>query len=380
MSPPTVNIALKNASTSSNVYAYITGRAESNNALFLLQQNGHTPYFPSSPGQDQSPLLADCGIRLGGPNSTVTVVVPHIYGARIWLSIDGPLTFKLNRGPALVEPSVTNPSDPNYNLRWGFAEFTFNNKEIFANISYVDFVSLPISMTLLNGSGRTQHVSGMGTNGLDMVWSGLRIQESRDHAGWEKLIIKHPNGSQLRALSPNSGIVMNPSLFSNYYQSYVERVWNKYRNVDLRVNTQAQWGILTGRVHNDILIVGGQGFTKPTAHDIFSCSTGPFTENGSAERAAIIPRLAAAFNRSTLMIEADNIIPDTPPRFYFDSPTNHYSRIVHEANIDRKGYAFPYDDVTATGQPNVAGTAQDGDPRLLTLAVGGNGVWMRAHL
>ncbi|KAH0345009.1 glucanase b, partial [Aureobasidium melanogenum] len=286
----------------------------------------------------------------------------------------------LNRGPALVEPSVTNPSDPNYNLRWDFAEFSFNNNEIFANISHVDFVSLPISMTLLNGLGLIQHVSGMGINGLDMVCSGLRIQESRDHAGWEKLIIQHPSGSQLRALSPNSGIVTDPGLFSNYFEPYVDRVWGKFSNTDLRVNTQAQWGILTGRVQNGILIVGGQGFPRPTTRDIFSCSTGAFADNGSAERAAIIPRLAAAFNRSTLMIDADNLVPDTPSLFYLDSPTNHYSRIVHEASIDGKGYAFPYDDVTAPDQPNVAGTVQDSEPRLLTLAVGGDGAWMRARL
>jgi hypothetical protein len=320
----------------------------------------------------------DCGIRLGTPNNSITVSVPHIYSARIYLSIDGPLTFKLNRGPALVEPSVTNPSDPNYNLRWDFAEFSFNNQELFANISYVDFVSLPISMTLLNGAGVTKHVSSMATNGLDMVCSSLRNQDARDHAGWASLIINH-NGRPLRALSPNSGMVMNSTLFANYYQTYVDRVWNKYKTADLIVNTQAQLGILRGRVdHNDVLIIGGQGFTKPTARDIFSCSTGTFAENGSQERAAIIPRLAAAFNRSTLLLEVDNIIPDTPPPFYHDSPTNHYSRIVHEANLDRRGYAFPYDDVAASVQANVAGTVSDGDPRLLTLAVGGAGAWVQA--
>ena len=80
------------------------------------------------------------------------------------------------------------------------------------------------------------------------------------------------------------------------------------------------------------------------------------------------------------MFDADNLVPDTPPPFYLDSPTNHYSRIVHEASIDGKGYAFPYDDVTAPDQPNVAGTVQDSEPRLLTLAVGGDGAWMRARL
>ncbi|MGH3401555.1 MAG: beta-1,3-glucanase family protein [Streptosporangiaceae bacterium] len=30
--------------------------------------------------------------------------------------------------------------------------------------------------------------------------------------------------------------------------------------------------------------------------------------------------------------------------------TNHYARIGHAATLDGRGHAFPYDDVTATGE------------------------------
>ena len=46
----------------------------------------------------------------------------------------------------LVEPSVTNPSDPNIDLQWDFCEFTYNSAQIFANISFVDFVCMPIAL------------------------------------------------------------------------------------------------------------------------------------------------------------------------------------------------------------------------------------------
>jgi hypothetical protein len=180
----TLTVNLVNAWPDPNiqVYAFITGLAlDSSNALFLLSSDGHTPYFPTPPSSIGSSLQQDCAIRLGGPNSTVqliplpplpiptlpnlllqtTVTIPHLAGARLWFSIGAPITFALNPGPALVEPSVTNPSDPNIGLEWDFAEFTFNEAQLFANISYVDFVCLPISLTLKTSDGGSQHVSGM---------------------------------------------------------------------------------------------------------------------------------------------------------------------------------------------------------------------------
>lgn len=175
----TVNIALQNQTTSNTVYAYITGQAlENNNAVFLLQSDGKSYYYPSSPSSTGSPLAKNCAIPLGPPGNTVTVTVPHLAGSRIWFSVDSTLTFLLNPGPAIVEPSVTNPTDPNINHYWDFCEFTFNSSHLFVNISYVDFVCLPISLTLTNTSGRTQHVAGMGPDGLSTVCSALTAQSN----------------------------------------------------------------------------------------------------------------------------------------------------------------------------------------------------------
>jgi hypothetical protein len=46
----------------------------------------------------------------------------------------------------------------------------------------------------------------------------------------------------------------------------------------------------------------GSTFPKPTAADIFSSNSGPFATGSNAETNTIIPRLAAAFNRSTLLL------------------------------------------------------------------------------
>lgn len=371
----TLNIALQNQSTSSTVYAYVTGQAiDNNNALFLLQSDGKTYYYPTSPSSTGQALVQDCAIALGAPGNIVTVTIPHIAGGRIWFSIDNTLTFLLNPGPGLVEPAVTNPTDPNVNILWDFCEFTFNSAQLFVNISYVDFVSVPIALTLTNTSGATQAVTGMSSTGLDTVCSGLNAQQASDNAGWNTLIVPNPSGGNLRALSPNNGITLNSSLFNGYYQSYVEKVWAQYASKPLSVDTQAQWGSVPGTVDGNSLLDFGTDltFAQPSAADIFSCSTGPFAASSNIKKGALIARLCGAFNRSTLLVDATT--PNaSPSEYYQTSPTNHYARIVHAANTDGKGYAFPFDDVTPTDGVDQSGAVNDPSPQLLTVAVGGGG-------
>lgn len=121
--PTSLTIQLANASNTSNVYAYVTGTAlNSNNALFLLQADGKTPYFPTSPTSTGTALAQNVAIPLGAPGSITNITIPQLAGARLWFSMNGKLTFLLNPGPGLVEPSVSNPSDPNINLTWDFCE------------------------------------------------------------------------------------------------------------------------------------------------------------------------------------------------------------------------------------------------------------------
>lgn len=371
----TLNIALVNQTTSSTVYAYITGQAiNNNNALVLLESDGQTPYYPASPFANGTSLAVNCAIALGAPGTTTTVTIPQIAGGRIWFCVNDTLTFLLNPGPGLVEPSSSNPSDPNYNKIWDFCEFTFNSSQLFANISYVDFVALPIALTLTNTSGATQHVSGIPVDGLTTVCNELTAQDQTDNAGWNELIIPSPTGSPLRAVSPNTGIVMNPSLFSGYYSNYVYQVWSHYASTPLTIDTQAQWGSLTATVINNLLTFEGVGtFTQPSAGDIFSCSTGPFAAaaTNTAEMGAITARLAAAFNRSTLLLDSDQPDDEVVSTYYTTSPTNHYARILHATNLDGKGYAFPYDDVGPTNGADQSGSVSDGSPQLFTVTVGG---------
>ncbi|MGI5458533.1 beta-1,3-glucanase family protein [Streptomyces sp. CA-249302] len=362
----TVSVDLRNNTGSDTVYAYVTGLALDNgNAWYLLQADGRTPYYPTSPASNGTPLAADCAIPLDPSGAGAKrITIPRTAGGRIWVSLDQKLTFLLNPGPALVEPSVTNSSDPNIDIQWDFCEFTFDSSVLYANVSAVDFAAVPIALELTTDSGGTQTVPGLPAGGLDTICAGLSAQGQ----GWEQLIVTS-GGQNLRALSPTAGIVRDSALFSGYYSSYVDQVWAKYASTPLYVDTQASWGTLTGTVSGGLLTFPGAGsFAKPSAADIFSCNSGPFNVS-SAVMGALTARISAALNRSTLLADANQPGGENPATYYTTTPTNHYARLVHATSTDGRGYAFPYDDVTPDGGTDQSGFVTAGDPTLLTVTL-----------
>ena len=179
---PILEVSFVNKTTSNTVYAYVSGQGiNNNNAIFLLESDEHTLYFPTSPSRTGQSLQANCAIPLSASGSTVNITIPQIAGGGVWFSINSPLTFLLNPGPALVEPSVTNYSDPNINVRWGFCEFTYNSSQLYATISYVDFVSSPIALRLTDKSGAVQTVTSMRSSTTSSPTLGQLLKRNDDH-------------------------------------------------------------------------------------------------------------------------------------------------------------------------------------------------------
>jgi hypothetical protein len=397
----TLNIALvNNFPAGKTVYATLSGQAlDKGNALLVLSSDGKTPIFPENPPQSSTmtPLSEDCAIKLGESGSTTTITVPRMAGGRIYFSLDKPLKFFINPGPALVEPSVSNPGEPNIDVDWGFCEFTFNTEQLYANISYVDFVShIPVALTLETHSNKTLTVRGLKPGGMEQICAALRAQNEEDGKGWDKLIV-NSNGRDLRVLSPNLACVANPGLLQNYFEPYIDEVWSHFANGEIEIDTQAAWGKVKATLNGDALSFSAPtaaaaaappttdgaapapapaaepcSFTKPTTMDIFSCDSGPFKTGANEFANAIIPRLAAAFNRSTLL--ECRSFPEKQDLYYAcHDIMNHYSRVVHEQNFEGKGYAFAYDDVQPTGGMDMSGEVHAGDPKLWTVTVGGLG-------
>lgn len=373
--PPTCELALENKSLPGTVHAYVTGHAQDTNQWVLLRADGSV-YRPDSPSAPQTPLPVDCAIPLKGAGAgPVVLTLPQMFGARVYFVRDDKLDFFLNPGPSLVEPAFATQADPNYGRTWSFCEFTFNPQQLFANISYVDLVTaLPIGLTL--EGDETHTVAPLPDGALKKIADDLTAQAARDGQPWDKLIIRGADGEVLRVISPQT--VMAPYFgrpaempFRDVFDDYIDKVWEKYRSTDLKVDLQGGRGVLTGRVNGDVLsFTGGHSFARPASKDVFTCNHGPFANNPGDpdDKKALLARIAAAFNRTTLLTHPDQPNGATTADYYLDPATNHWSRVVH-ANTPI-GYAFPYDDVRPDGQPDVSGAAFDGNPRRFTVTVG----------
>lgn len=366
----------------SNVYAYVTG-LDGDGAAFFLLANGQ-PYYPPNPPPNQPPaaLSQDVSIPLSGKGGSVTVNLPnYISSGRIYYSV-GKMTFAANNGPngaVIVAPSFSNPSDPSIDVNYGFTEFTWNSQEIYSNLSYVDFVGLVVSQTL-EGSGGTCNVRGLPANAVSTICNGLAAQGAKDGQAWAKSCQSDNNGNVLRVLAPLHLVEVSQGALSGYYDNYINQVWSQYTNNDLTI-TGDSLGTYTGRVDSGsgLLTIDGVTFAKPVLEDILGCNSGPFSNPGGGTdpvtklKQVVVPRLCAAFYRSTLLLSGGNQQPDgvSVSSFYPDNvPTMWYAKLIHQVEIDR-GYAFSYDDVTPNGAADQSGACVDGAPTHITFTVGG---------
>ncbi|MER5480921.1 beta-1,3-glucanase family protein [Streptomyces sp. NPDC002734] len=366
-------ITLRNTSGSDTVYAYISGADESGWPGFV-GADGVFRRLPS-PSSVLTPV-ADHSIPLG-PSGSSGVRVPlnqYVISGRVWFSVGAKLQFFVNPAngggaPGMVQPALT-ASDPNWRTNWTFCEFTYNSANLYANISYVDMVALPVAMSSTGAAG-SQSVPPLPAGALGRIAEGLRAQHAADGAPWGRLVATDDAGKVVRVMAP----AHSPTGFGDYWQPYLDEVWRRYETTDLTVNGQGSVGKYTGRVSGGVLTFAGLNdngvpFTRPSAVDIFGCASGPLHNSGGDARGAVAARLAAALNRSSLLVSGGDNQPDGVPadRYYRHAITNHYARLVHEhATI---GYAFPYDDVGPTGAPAVDGHLQDGAPTSWTIEVG----------
>lgn len=360
--PQSCELVLENRGAGT-LRAYITGHEFASGDWILVRADSSV-YRLQEPGQAGTPLPVDCAIPV---EAATTITLPRMFGARVYFVAEDTLEFLVNPGPALVEPAFSNPTDSNYAKTWSFCEFTFNDQQMFVNISYVDLVTaLPIGLTLEGDTTTT--VAPLPDGAVDAIAAGLRSQAQADGRGWDRLVLAGDGGTVLRCVSPQS---LGSAGFDGYWDSYVDQVWRKYTDTDLRVDIQAGRGVYTGRVSGDTLVFDdGSGFARPVTTDIFTCNSGPFANNpaDSDVKKGILARLAAACNRSTILDVADQPNGAKAGDYYRGDTTNHWSRIVH-ANSPI-GYAFPYDDVCPDGEPDQSGAASDANPRRLTISAG----------
>ncbi|KAI1118054.1 hypothetical protein F5Y14DRAFT_464145 [Nemania sp. NC0429] len=346
--------------------------ADGSTKYFMPPMNSKPGVSITAPAPDLKWTVTPVGTSFKTPGS--------INSGRIYIA-DGTLNFFASADRKIVQPDPHNPSDVASEEIWGFIELTHGkdasngNEDMTVNLSFVDWVSLPLGMNVTfeeGGSQKSVHIPGLNPDGLAKVCDSLSSLDSF----WPRLCLRGPDKTPLRVMSPEKYISLHPEDKDavGYYEPYISQVWEKYKKVDLKINTQTagpnsnvkvdNGQVVTCRVGSDNILHcdnDAGDFKRPVSRDIYGCDSGPFanpTQGGteSWSRARVRPRLCAAFVRSTLHLDAvqpsHNV---TSSMYYKQSITNHYSRVVHENLIEGKGYAFSYDDVNPDSTENSAG-------------------------
>lgn len=374
-----LSISVYNNFNSDGVKVYVTG-LDSNGEIVLLTPGGNW-YTPSINSRVTIPekITEDIAIPIGPYGTTTSITLPaYVSSGRVWIA-DGDLSFftvlAVTGVLSLVQPSAVNPEDPSAGINWGFVELTTDSTGITVNLSYVDFIGLPLGIEL-QGSDGTQTALGVTANALSSICTALTAQSSSDGQPWNELCMTDGSGNIVRVIAPYDYMSLYPDAFNSYWMDYVSQVWSTYETTPLTIDTQTAAGLVNCTVSKGVFICAGdnRGYSKPVASDIFGCNNGSFAieTTDNAIHRAIVPRLCAAFDRSTLLLSGGNVQPSLNESCYYTtSPTNWYSKILHEYAVDGKGYAFSYDDVTPDGAPNASGLLYDPNPTLLTITVGG---------
>ncbi|RFU80726.1 glycoside hydrolase family 64 [Trichoderma arundinaceum] len=374
-----LSLELVNNYYGGEINAYIQG-LDSDGAIVFIADDGDLIYPSSNGSSTPVKIKEDIAIPLppAGESLTLNISIPLSSG-RVYFC-DGNLQFFVidtGDGDGLVQPSVSNLRDPSASLNWGFIELTYlSNGALYANISYVDFVGLILSMILSIADGsRPQITRGLKSDAVFQLCEGLWNQTTSDGYLWLGMCVVDGAGNPVRVLSPNYYQRVYAADFEDYWQGYVDRVWDYYSATPLVIDTQTPAGDIECQVFDDVMYCDddNRGYAKPTASDIWGCNSGPFglQEGDNHIHVAVIPRLCAAFVRSTLLIDGGDVQPSLNSSYHYRvSPTHHYSRIVHELQVDGRGYAFSYDDVNPDGHEDVSGLVSSGNPDTLTIYVG----------
>lgn len=275
------------------------------------------------------------------------VYMPDIESGRMYLSYGEPVYITFNNAAdgtvGYAGPDLNNPSDPNSDVLFEFAEFTVTNKEYWGNTTRVDFFSFPVVTRLVGQGGFDNRpgdydmydktVGDIGTR--DQIFAAYKASAP---AIWQSLV------NNDRIMAPCKSTFNEGKENGHYFDDYINQFWNKYSNETLVFKCDA--GTFRGRVSGDHMIFTKDGDSgtynvyKPTTQDVLE-GKGNFNRGNSTEL-VIEAQLCAAFNRG---VATDPANYQNPNAYYKNGTYNYYSKFLHENSVNNLSYGFCYDDV-----------------------------------
>lgn len=341
--PDTIPLKLRNNSgIGEQVYVYVLGTSLATGKQGWADAQGTFHAWPAGGG---TPTAApDASIAGPSNGKTMTLRLPKLSG-RVYFSYGRKLDFRLTTG-GLVQPAVQNPSDPNSDTLFNWAEYTLNGSGVWLNSTQVDMFSAPYAVGVMRANGSIKRTGRLKPGGYRGFFNSLKNQPG----GWGGLVQTRSDGTVLRALAPGHGVATGV-LSNSVMDDYVNQVWTKYATSTLTVAPFADRpGVkYSGKVSGDSMnFTDGSGkvvtsFKKPDADSVFNCHKQLDAPNDQV-RGPISRTLCAGYNRASLLDGSAGA--DTSSRdSYQDAGGNQYARKIHEQMVDGRAYAFAFDDV-----------------------------------
>lgn len=284
-----------------------------------------------------------------------SITIPALDSARVMMAVGSPMYIKvLTDGAgkiAYAGANIENPSDPNQDVIFDFAEITILPKGhpsqgIFVNTTRVDHFGFPLQLRL------------QGLNGFDRT-VGETLIESRE-ALFAKFVAEVPVEFKplaqspyrpYRIIAPAHASFQDGGANANHLQSVIDAAWAKYRTQDL-VFTLPNLGQFVGRVSEEVMrITDARGASyfingKPTTAMIM-LGNGLLNDSRGASNVGtqlqLQAQVSAAFNRG--VFDRPDHWHDAQAFYPPGVPSNQYARFWHTHNLQNLSYGFAYDDV-----------------------------------
>ncbi|QOG00636.1 beta-1,3-glucanase family protein [Flavobacterium sp. MDT1-60] len=319
------------------------------------------PTIGGNTGPGQNSKYANCFTKLSEiPNKTFTL--PQIAGCRVFIAKGQQLYFYFfgatGAPSGYTSPNPLNATDPNQGILYEIIELTNNQYGFFGNPSRVDSYKYPMGLELFGANGYQKRVGELKKH-ADIVASFKANVPSEFQGCVNDATGEITAPSKTPAFADGTGgTSVGPQ--ANYLKSYIDAIWNKYKNEDL-IFYAGDAGVFKGRVIGEQLEMVGQsgGFTGRTGRVQNRPSTQEALEGkGVLDRRlvdgdldlVIQAQLTAAINRHVVNTTTANPGQQNwydASKFYQVNPTNHYSKFWHlpGISVDNLAYGFAYDDV-----------------------------------
>lgn len=346
------------------------------------------------------------------PNSNpVLIYIPNVISGRTFVSLnnslDMPITIAADGSLSIQAPSLSNPTDGNYNLIYDKFEYTYDNTDTFwIDTTSVDDFALPIALSYTDPTTQATQLNGYTNQDRSTIITSIQnVLSSQGNSNWQHLVVKDSvsnTGTIMRIDAPNTSPDFNPNYLTalnGYGFNYVNALIKYYSNsahailvncsevdspkypeyVKLGNGTDPNAYIFKGYVVGNKFVFTNEpsnpadsmvvsiDLSKAQSIDFFGPGQAPFDTPNGTVRSVMIKNLTAAFSVGLLPAKGgttlNNLFSTSHTNYYTTNsilkkkynaynqvPTGKgpwfdlYAHAVHSTAADPV-YAFAFDDV-----------------------------------